>query len=155
MRLKEQTNNPPFCNLFSFFQIGPFILYIPICGLFLGMTWHRPHCRYWWDTDFVRNHKFRLPLFHPTPSPEVYIRFTLKCSASVVKVCLSSVVICMLAVWLKMMNYVWVFWVDCQLSRQSNNEMKIIIVVSSSNEIDAFSNWNLFDFQLDDIIIHV
>ena len=42
MRLKEQTNNPPFCNYFYFFNLALFYFYFPICGLFLDMTGHSP-----------------------------------------------------------------------------------------------------------------
>ena len=39
MKLKERTNNPPFCNYFYFFNLALFYSYIfPICGLFLDKT---------------------------------------------------------------------------------------------------------------------
>ena len=68
MKLKEKTNNPPFCNYFYFFQFGPLLFsYFSHLWTFFGQDrcTHPQHkCAL---PTLYRNHKFRLQLFHPTP----------------------------------------------------------------------------------------
>ena len=76
MKLKEKTNNPPFCNYFYFFQFGPLLfLYFSHLWTFFGQDrcTHPQHkCAL---PTLYRNHKFRLKLFHPTPNPVHWVRF--------------------------------------------------------------------------------